>query len=463
MIPDYIIQQAKMELARRDLYNYCKLRHPQFYKPDRTYLKEMCDDIQDFIEQDENKFLIINLPPRHGKSFSVRNLTEWLFGSNPKLKIMTGSYNETLSSTFAKQVRDGIQETKAGNKIVYNEIFPNTKIKYGEASASMWALDGSEEKSYLATSPTGTATGFGANILIIDDLIKNAEEAYNENVLDKQWVWFTDTMLSRTEGNWKVIIIMTRWASKDLAGRIMQNFADKTKIIKFKAIKDDGNMLCEEILSKEDFTLKTKEMNKDIAEANYNQTPIDAKGKLYKEFKTWDTLPSFIKKFNQTDTADTGDDYLCSIDYITNNGDVYITDLVFTDEKMEITEELVADMLFNDEVNESIIESNNGGRGFSRNVGRLIMEKYKTNKTVIKPVSQNHNKEARILTASSWVNEHIYMPHNWKNKYPEFYKQINSYMKKGKNKHDDAPDVLSSIYENVANTKKISFGFVRPV
>ena len=70
----------------------------------------------------------------------------------------------------------------------------------------------------------------------------------------------------------------------------------------------------------------------------------------------------------------------------------------------------MADMLFNDMVNESTIESNNGGRGFARNVERLIKDKYKTNRTIIKSVPQTKNKEARILTASSWVTEHIYMP-----------------------------------------------------
>ncbi|WP_283512193.1 hypothetical protein [Rhodococcus sp. G-MC3] len=72
------------------------------------------------------------------------------------------------------------------------------------------------EKSYLATSPTCTATGFGAHVELIDDIIKNADEAYNEAVLDKPWEWFTNTMMQRTEGDdWKMTIIMTRWASSD--------------------------------------------------------------------------------------------------------------------------------------------------------------------------------------------------------------------------------------------------------
>jgi predicted phage terminase large subunit-like protein len=458
MIPEHIREQARYELARRNFFSYCKLKAPDFYIVDRTYLKDMCDRLQEFIEDDDKKILVINVPPRHGKSRTATLLTQWLLGNNNRLKIMTGSYNEDVSSSFSKQVRDAISEEDG----IFGKIFADTKIKYGESQIKKWALDGNQEANYLATSPTGTATGFGCNIMIIDDLIKNAEEAYNEMTLEKQWTWFTDTMLSRTETGFKIIIIMTRWASKDLAGRILDNY-DNVTHINYIAVQEDGSMLCEDILSKEDFLFKTKEMNDDIVQANYNQTPIDLKGKLYKEFKEYQILPSFIKKYNQTDTADTGSDFLCSIDYVTNNGNVYITDLVFTDDSMEVTEELVANMLFTDGVNESVIESNNGGRGFARNVERIIKEKYNNNRTIIKSVPQTKNKEARILTASSWVNEHVYMPFNWKNKYPEFYRQVNSYMKKGKNKHDDAPDVLSSIYEAMTNNNKASFGYTRPV
>ena len=237
-----IIQEAKCELARRNLHFYCQLLNPDFYREDRKYLKEMCDVIQDFVENSNERFLVINLPPRHGKSYTATNTTSWLLGKNNKLKIMTGSYNETLSTTFARQVRDTISNEKVGSRIVFNDIFPNTKIKYGEASANMWALNGNTEKNYLATSPKGTATGFGANIILIDDIIKNEDEAYNENELDRHWSWLVNTMLQRTEQNWKVIVIMTRWAEKDLAGRIIENY-DDVRVITFKALQDDGSML----------------------------------------------------------------------------------------------------------------------------------------------------------------------------------------------------------------------------
>lgn len=457
MIPEYVKQEARKELARRELFNYCKLKHPDFYKEDRTYLKEMCNEIQSFLEQDKDKFLVINLPPRHGKSFTATNTVEWLFGLNPSLRVMTGSYNETLSSSFAKQVRDTIAEEKVGERLVYNDIFPDTKIKYGEATINMWALKNSPQKSYLATSPTGTATGFGANVLIVDDLIKNVEEAYNDNVLQKHWDWFTNTMLSRLEGDWKVIIIMTRWAMNDLAGKILEHYKN-VRHITYKAL-NNGKMLCDEILSKEDYDLKTKEMNLDIVEANYNQRTIEIEGRLYKPFKVWSELPNYTRKTAIVDTADTGEDYLCAISYIEHEKEAYITDIVFTQEPMEITEIKVAGMLYNGDVNVCEIEANSGGRGFARNVERILKDKYSTNRTVMQTRHQRANKISRILTASAWVNEHIYMPLNWQHKYPEFYKHITNFMRKGKNKHDDGADVLSRIYEKITiNSKTVITG-----
>ena len=108
----------------------------------------------------------------------IREKSKWK-GDDP------GSYNETLSTTFSKNVRNDIQEEKADiYKPVYSDVFPGVKIKRGDGSMNLWSLEGGYN-NYLATSPTGTATGFGASILVIDDLIKNAEEAHNENIKEK--------------------------------------------------------------------------------------------------------------------------------------------------------------------------------------------------------------------------------------------------------------------------------------
>lgn len=447
-------KQFKMELARRDFWGYCKFTSPDFYKKDRYFLQDLAGKLQWFIEEATEQIMVVNMPPRHGKSRTATKFVQWLFGKyGTEIKVMTGSYNETLSGTFAKQVRDCIAEQKTEGITVYSDIFPNTKIKYGEATMQKWALEGSQQANYLATSPTGTATGFGCNIMIIDDLIKTAEEAYNANRLQQLITWFTDTMLSRTENGFKIIVIMTRWSSNDLAGFILENY-DNVVHVNYKAVQDDGSMLCTDILSRKDYDLKTKNMNKDIVAANYQQEPIDIKGRLYTKIKTYTEAPKdekgdllFKYILNYTDTADEGSDFLCSICYGMYENSYYVIDVLYTKDAMEITELATAQMLTDNNVGCAIIESNNGGRGFARNVERECKERGNRH-TNIKWFHQSKNKIARILSNSTSVMNNIYFPVNWEDKWPDFAMAIKRYQREGKNEHDDAPDALTGVYEN---------------
>ena len=205
-------------------------------------------------------------------------------------------------------------------------------------------------------------------------------------------------------------------------------------------------------------------MGVDIAEANYQQNPIDIKGRLYQSFKTYTELPkdqygrpvySAVK--NYTDTADTGDDYLCSIDYVEYNHEAYVINVIYTKDGMEITEPAVAKMLYEDKVNDADIESNNGGRGFARNVEAILKDQYGSNKTIIHPFFQSKNKISRILSNSTWVMNHIYFPVNWMDRFPEYYTAMSRYQKEGKNAHDDAPDATTGIAEKINKGETFSF------
>lgn len=458
-----LVFQAKCELSRREFWAYCQTKAPDFYKDDRQFLHDFCDALQAFLT-DEHEVLVVNMPPRHGKSRTVANFVEWVLGNDQSQKIMTGSYNELLSTTFSKQVRNTIMTIKAdADKIVYHDIFPDTTIKRGDGAMNMWSLENGYN-NYLATSPTGTATGFGASLMIIDDLIKSALEANNANVLEQHWEWFTNTMLSRLEENGKIIIVMTRWHSLDLAGRIIDEYGDRAKVIKYQAVQEDGSMLCPEILSMRSYQSKVKTMGHDIAEANYQQNPIDIKGRLYQSFKTYTKLPTdekgkplYSAVRNYTDTADTGDDYLCSIDYVEYNHEAYVINVLYTKDGMEITEPATAMMMHKDNVNVADIESNNGGRGFARNVERFLKEQLHNHSTVIHTFYQSQNKKSRILSNSSWVMEHIYFPVNWRDRFPEYYDSMVRYQKEGKNAHDDAQDATTGIAEKIGKGAVFSF------
>ena len=460
--------QADLELARRDFWHFCKILAPDFYMEGRDYLKNICKEMQRFYEDPEARVMIINEPPRHGKSRTAQMFAKWIFGKKPSEKIITGSYNEQLSTTFSRSVRNDIQERKASrDRIVYSDIFPNTRMKRGSSAANLWTLEG-QHISYLATSPGGTVTGFGASLMIIDDIVKNAEEAMNEVTLENHWTWFTNTMLSRLEKGGKVVIIATRWNTKDLSGRAIDHYKSigvPVTLITEKALQDDGTMLCDGVLDRSAYDLIVKTMGREIVEANYNQNPIDLVGRLYNlGFQTYKSLPTdsngqcVIEEIcAYIDTADQGDDYLCCIIYGLYRQQAYVLDVYFTKDGMEITEGEVAKRLYEHKVNKAYIESNNGGRGFGRSVERILREKYHWYKTYIDLFTQSRNKKARILSSATWCQNNIKFPIGWEVNYSEFYGDVMGYQKEGKMAHDDAEDCLAGIYDRCGRGALFSF------
>lgn len=443
---------ALIELAKHDFFEYCHLMAPDFYSYDRRFLIELADELQEFLSSDDD-VLVINEPPRHGKSRTGGMFVQWVLGNDHNKKIMTGSYNETLSTTFSKSVRNAIQEVKADeNRVVYNDVFPGVEIKQGDGAMNLWSLNGGFN-NYLATSPTGTATGFGADIIMIDDLIKNAEEANNAMVLDKHWDWFINTMLSRLETGGKIIITMTRWHSNDLAGRALKYLPEsgyKVKHVNMKAYDEETDtMLCESILTLGEYKRKVKTMGADIASANYQQEPIDIKGRLYQELKTYQKRSEYIKIWNYTDTADRGADYLCSIVFgETKDHKAEVLDVIYTKDDMSVTESLHANQMIEYRVNQAEVEGNNGGVGFKRSSERIAKERNHLS-TVYRDFHQTANKQSRILSNSTWIESNVLFPEGWRLKWPEYYEAMTTYQREGKNKHDDAPDATTGVAETI--------------
>ncbi len=455
---------GKIIAARENFWDYCKLINPRFFRDERHHLKELADTLQAL---DEGKLvapdgsvckrLAISEPPRHGKSYTMTLFNQWAFGKNAENRIINVSYNETLSSRFSKGVRDGIDATKIDPKFtIFADVFPGVKIRYGDAAAQMWSLEGSYF-SFLGAGMGGTITGVGCNKLIIDDPIKNHIEANNDTVLSDQWEYYTNTLLSRVEEGGIIIIIMTRWNTRDLVGRVLDAEPGKWHVLNHKACLDEkeGTMLCPDLLSFESYQAKKKLTSPEIFEANYQNTPIDAKGRLYAGFVTYDKLPEVgldgkppVKHVTAyVDTADTGADYLCALVANRIDGEGYMRDALYTDEPMEATELAVARMLYQNAADECYIESNNGGRGFARAVERILWQRYNWRRTTIIWVPQRQNKEARILTESAFVQTHIYMPTDWATRWPMYYNAMRNHQRKGKNAHDDAPDASTGMAE----------------
>lgn len=457
----------KYRKARESFWEYCKLINPKFFKDSRPHLKRIADTLQALYEgrivrrgdtweihstpqNNPCKKLMLNVPPRHGKSYTVSLFVQWVYGKNIENKVIAVTYNEILAGRFSVNVRDGIDATRIDNNlVVFSDVFPEVKIKDGDAAKQIWALKG-QYFSYLGTGFGGTITGVGCNIGIIDDPVKNNKEAFNENLLQGQFDWYSDTFLSRIEEGGIQIIIMTRWSTKDLCGRLLEQEPEEWYELRMQA-ETNGKMLCPELLSFESYKKKCTVMSEPIAMANYQQKPVDLEGCLYHEFKTYDILPIEENKAKHIvaycDTADTGSDCLCLIIAAVIQGYYYVLDVYYTAAPMEVTESETARRLYEYKVNTATIESNNGGRGFARSVERILWEKYHTRRTAVKWFHQSQNKQARILSNSTAVMNTVIFPRNWNVLWNDYYKAMTTYQAAGKNEHDDAPDATTGLAE----------------
>lgn len=468
--------------ARRSFWCYCKAIAPDFYTEDRKYLKDLANTLQAIYEgklinsatKKPYKNLALSIPPRHGKSRTVGLFTSWIIGDNLHNKVMTCSYNEIIGTDFSRNCRDTIQEERYDElSIVYNDIFPDIEIKKGNSSVNNWTVKGGFN-TYYGGGFGSSFTGKGASVLIIDDPIKNAEEAMNDNVLENIYTQYTDTLMSRVEGDGITIIIQTRWSKKDLIGRVLSSDnASSWYEVSLKAF-DGEKMLCESILNYDKYQMLNKSMSDLIFMANYNQVCIDAKGALYQKLKHYDDVPKdeygnpdFESIVAFCDTADKGSDYLGLIVAGVYQKELYILDILYTQEPMTITENLVAKMLYENEVNVAIFEANNGGSLFAQRIRDLLITKYDSNRTVIKEMTQTKNKQTRILVTAPWIEEHVLFPQNVKHRWNEAWEHIITFNKNGKNKHDDIEDCLTALAENfgqgVKKAKKLVVGNIRGI
>ena len=224
---------------------------------------------------------------------------------------------------------------------------------------------------------------YGCDFLILDDTIKNKYEAYHKEYLNKLFEdWFTDTLYSRLEGKRKIIIVMTRWATGDMAGRLIQMFNEqgrKYRLLSKKAYdKKTDKMLNPKILNRHQYELLIQTIGEDIVAANYNQEPIDIKGKLYKSFLTYN--PADIRTIDnpngkiifkdiraRADIADSGEDYLSMIIYgVTADRKAYVLDIYYTQDGGETTEPEAARRLIKYNPYVFRPESNNGRKSMGK-------------------------------------------------------------------------------------------------
>ena len=416
--------------------------------------------------------LIVTMPPQHGKSVGASTLLPaYLLGLDPDMRIAVASYSSSLASKFNRRVQRIIDSPE------YASFFPDTRIKQGSKPAGYIRTSDEVEivdrrGGLLSVGREGSLTGNRVDCFIIDDLYKDAMEANSPVVRENCREWYTSVVRTRMHNASRELIVFTRWHEDDLIGTIsscenvipFRRWSDLDRLsdddwlhINFEAIKRSPATEIDprhagEALWPQQQDLRLLESKRRLDpvqfECMYQGRPSPREGLLYGGgFGEYEHLPrEIVRRANYTDTADTGDDYLCSLCYAVDaDGIIYITDAVYSREPMEVTESLVGTMLSDSGVRSAAVESNNGGRGFARAVQRLAPG------VRVEWFHQSASKEARILSNSATAQHLIRFPTGWHHRWPELWAHLTGYRRLyGSNRWHDAADVITGIIEREA-------------
>lgn len=418
--------------------------------------------------------LMVFMPPQHGKSEgSTRRLPAFILGNEPDTKIAIVSYSAPKARKFNREIQRIIDTDE------YRAIFPNVGLNAKNITtvAGSWLRNADEceivgyRGGFKTVGVGGALTGEPVDVLIMDDIYKDAKSAWSATIRDSIADWYDTVAETRLHNDSQQLIVFTRWHEEDLAGLLLekQGIYDETEnpsgwvVVTYPAIKigppteydnrQDGAALWPERHSLEKLQL-IRDRNPHVFESLYQQNPKPFEGLMYNNLRTYDVLPvENGKAKNYTDTADTGEDWLCSICYIETATACYITDVLYTKKAMEYTESETARMLVANGTTDVVIESNNGGRGFMRNVERNVrtMGNYQMRFTA---KTQHLNKDVRIFSHSAEVQNIIFFPSNWERRFPEFAHDLKGYRKEGRNLHDDCADAITGVIEEFIDKGK---------
>lgn len=466
------LRELKIRQCRESFWEFCKVMGPtlnngnKLYRDDVYYLKELANTLQDLVE---NKLLLksgkpadgicISLPPRHGKSLTVNLLVQWYLGKHANQRILNISYSQSLVNQFSRKVRNTIKKKEEGTleNISYYDIFPHLEVSLDQSATVKWALKNTtHDYTFVTASFRTMVTGLGFELGILDDPIKNSEEAMNQKELEKKWELFTGTFVSRVESGGKWIIIQTRWSGDDIIGKLIKNEAwnDSFYFTEIKVKDDEGNLLNSDIFNETDYRKAKSIISDAIFEANYNQEIIDEKFLLYEKIKFWDNLPiGRDKRVAIFDPAGDGDDYATIVvgDYFKKENKIYLVDIFYDKREYNIIQDNIIDFIIKNNINELIVESNGGFNIFKPILDKELKRKGHFGCNVIKFV-QGSNKEARIKSYSNAVQEEIlWMPYA-STKHAEAFNHFKNFRSTIKNNdHDDIEDAITLLWEKYLN------------
>lgn len=276
---------AKRVLCRKRLLPFVERTSPDYHAG--WVHKDICQRLEKFSEQVANKEsprLMLFMPPRHGKStLASIAFPAWHLGRHPDHEFISCSYSGSLAMNFSRKVRQLLREP------VYKNIFEKTRLNKDSQSVESWNTD--EGGGYVAAGVGGGITGKGAHVLLIDDPVKNREDAESENNREQTWDWYTSTAYTRLSPGGGVLVILTRWHDDDLAGKLLrfaEQGADQWEVVKYPAIaeidepfRNEGDALHPERYNVDSLEQIRKAIGPRDWSALYQQNPVSDEGDYF--------------------------------------------------------------------------------------------------------------------------------------------------------------------------------------
>lgn len=460
------LNEIRIELAKKSLIEFTKYTFPN-YKENWHHVS-YAEKLDDFMAG-RIKNLMVFMPPQHGKSeLSTRRTPAKMLGDNPDYKIGVVAYNHTIAAKFNRDVQRIITDE------AYMQIYPDTRLNLQNVRTMNTYLRNSDEFEIVDRQGSLVSVGVGGgltsrklDIAIMDDLYKDAADAWSQVKRESVQDWYDTVLRTRLHNDSQQLLVFTRWHEEDLGGHLLRREPENWEVVLYEAIKENQHAPGDfrqqgEALWPEQHKLETLEKlrknNPIVFDSLYQQNPTPKEGLLFptgdmKRFKLSqiaDTKPDGIVAV--CDTADEGDDSLCfPIGYVYGDS-VYIVDVLFTKEPIEITQPMVAAMMDRYGIDRSMFESNNGGKGYSQKVREL-----KQGRTHVEWKRTITNKHTRIIMKSGDVKDSFYFlcDEDMSDEYKKFYYELTHYPKNGKVKHDDAADGTTMLAEYIFGQNKL--------
>lgn len=282
-------------MCREYLGAFACLLYKNFQTP--RHIKVLLKTLRQ-VERGDIKRLLISMPPRFGKSqLSSLVFPCWYMGRNPTDNVMFSTYSQEFANDFGRTVRNHIASEE------YKAVFPQSALSKDSFSVSKFSNN--SNGAYFAIGASGAITGRGSDLLIIDDIHKNRQEANSPTIVKNIIDWFSSTVYTRLSPNGKAVIIGTRWSEDDLIGYLLKKEPEKWTYLSFPAISDDNESLWPERWPVERLLNIKETMGTSQFEALYQQRPAPVEGSIIKKqwIRTYTALPQ-VKSYSWSwDTA----------------------------------------------------------------------------------------------------------------------------------------------------------------